>query len=179
MVAGFVPAAIFGLLFKVDPFVRWLWQDPEMTTNDVVRMIWQADDLNPREIGDLKLAITTGVVAAVSAGWFFFTMLFYRKDEKPYVDQVEEFFTDMATPIKPEEAELGGHSNEARQYGVLGNLCLIYGVFILLLILVPNEPSGRFVIFCSGAVITGVGLFLKTLSKRSRQKAEADAALQS
>jgi Na+/proline symporter len=170
MVAGFVPAAILGLLFKVEPFVQWLWRDPNMTTDEVIRMIWQTPDLNAREIGDLKIAITTGVVAVICTGWFFLTMLFYRKDEKPYVDQVDEFFTDMATPVQPHELELGDHDNESRQYMVLGNLCLVYGVFILLLILIPNEPSGRLIIFCCGAIITGIGLFLRTLSKRSQEE---------
>jgi hypothetical protein len=110
------------------------------------------------------------VVAAVSTGWFFFTMFFYRKDEQPYVDQVDKFFTDMKTPIQPEEAELGGHSNEARQYAVLGNLCFGYGIFVLLLIFVPNEVTGRLIIFCCGAIITSIGYLLRTLSKRSREK---------
>ena len=26
--------------------------------------------------------------AVICAGWFFFTMLFYRKDERPYVEQI-------------------------------------------------------------------------------------------
>jgi solute:Na+ symporter, SSS family len=171
MVAGFVPAAILGLLFQFEGVVQWLWQNPEMTTAEVIRMIWRTPDLNAREIGDLKLAITTGVVAAVSVGWFFFSMLFYRKDEKPYVDQVDEFFHDMNTPIQPEEVELGGHSNEARQCAVLGNLCFGYGIFMLLLIFVPNETQGRLIILCCGAVITGIGLLLKAVGKRARVKA--------
>ncbi len=170
MMAGFVPAAILGLLFKVNPVVQWLWQNPEMTTDDVIRMIWQTPDLNAREIGDLKIAITTGVVAVICTGWFFLTMLFYRKDEKPYVDQVEEFFTDIATPVQAHELELGDHDNESRQCTVLGNLCLVYGTFILLLILIPNELTGRLIIFCCGVIITGIGLFLKTLSKRSQEE---------
>ena len=171
MVAGFVHASILALLFKVNPVVKWLWQDPEMTTNDVIMMIWRNPDLNPREIGDLKIAITTGVVAAVSAGWFFLTMLFYRKDEKPYVDQVNEFFTDMATPVQAHELELGDHDSESRQCGVLGNLCLVYGAFIMLMILIPNKPAGRLIIFCCGAIISTVGFVLKALSKRSRDEA--------
>ena len=170
MVAGFVPAAILGLLFKVNPVVQWLWQNPEMTTDDVIRMIWQTADLNAREIGDLKIAITTGVVAAICTGWFFLTMLFYRKDKKPYIDQVDEFFNDMATPVQTHELELGDHDNESRQCTVLGNLCLVYGAFILLLIFVPNELAGRLIIFCCGAIITGIGLILKVLGKRSQEK---------
>ena len=109
-------------------------------------------------------------MAAVSTGWFFFTMLFYRKDERPYVDDVDKFFTDMDTPIQPEERELAGHSNEARQCAVLGNLCFGYGVFMLLLIFVPNESAGRLIIFCCGAIIAGIGWFLKILGKRSRER---------
>ena len=168
MVAGFVPAAILGLLFKVNPFVRWLWQNPEMTTDDVIRMIWQTADLNAREIGDLKIAITTGVVAVICAGWFFLTMLFYRKDEKPYVDQVDEFFTDMATPVQAHELELGDHDNESRQYMVLGNLSLVYGAFILLLVYIPNELSGRRIIYCCGVIISVIGFILTFVSKRKR-----------
>ncbi len=170
MVAGFVPAAILGLFFQVEWFVQWVWQNPEMTTGDVIGMIWQTADLSDREIRNLKLALTTGVVAAVSTGWFFFTMLFYRKDEKSYVDDVDKFFHDMNTPIQPEEQELRGHSNEARQCAVLGNLCFGYGVFMLLLIFVPNEPAGRLIIFCCGAIIAGIGWFLKILGKRSRER---------
>ncbi len=170
MVAGFVPAAILALFFKVEWFVQWVWQNPAMTTDEVIRIVWRSADLNAREIGDLKIAITTGVVAAVSTLWFFLTMLFYRKDEHPYVDEVEIFFQDMNTPIQPDERQLGGHSNEARQYTVLGNLCLGYGIFILLLILVPNPMSGRLIIFCCGAVIAGIGLFLKQRAKRVNPK---------
>ncbi len=171
MVAGFVPAAVLVLLFKVDPVVQWLWRNPEMTTNDVIIMIWRAPDLNTREIDYLKIAITTGVVAVICAGWFFLTMLFYRKDEKPYVDQVDEFFKDMTTPVQADELELGDHDNESRQCAVLGNLCLVYGTFIILLILIPNEPAGRLIIFCCGIIISMIGFILKALSKRSRDEA--------
>ena len=37
-------------------------------------------------------------------------MLFNRNDEKPYVDQVDEFVTDMAAPVRAHEQELGDHT---------------------------------------------------------------------
>lgn len=174
MIAGFVPAAICGLLFKVDQVVQFLSQNPDLTTNDVAMKIWMifggSPDLNSRELGDLKLAITTGLVVVFSMGWFYFTRVFYRKDEQPYVAQVDQFFEDMATPIQPEEHELGGHDNESRQCSVLGNLCLVYGVFISLLVFIPNAVSGRLIIFCCGAFITGVGVILRILSERKKVK---------
>ena len=171
MLAGFVPASILGLLFQVNGVSQWLWQDPEMNSSKLVTLICQCPDLNPREIGDLKIAITTGVVCIVSVGWFFLTMLFYRKDEKPYVDLVEDFFQDMHTPIQTEEHELDVYDNEARQCGVLGNLCFVYGVFVTLLILIPeNNIQERLIILCCGGVITVIGLLLKHLAKRSCMK---------
>jgi solute:Na+ symporter, SSS family len=169
MVAGFVPAAILGLLFKVEPVVQWLWRDPDMTTDEVIRIIWRASDLNPREIGDLKIAITTAMVALVCTGWFFLTMLFYRKDKKPYVDQVDDFFKEMATPIQPEERELDSHDNDSRQCVVLSNLCLIYGAFIFLLVFIPNEMTGRIIIFGCSAIVVGIGLFIKRLGRKYAQ----------
>ena len=38
-------------------------------------------------------------------------MLFNRKDDKPYVDQVDEFVTDMAAPVRAHELELGDHTS--------------------------------------------------------------------
>jgi len=171
MLAGFIPALIIGLLFQVDGVVQFLWQDPSMTSNALIGMICHVPDLNPREIGDLKIILTTGVVTVICCGWFFFSMLFYRKDNKAYVEQVDKFFKDMETPIQEQEHELSVYDNEARQSNVLGNLCLVYGLFVLLLVLIPNEPVGRLIIFCCGLVIAGIGLLLKYLAKRSREKA--------
>ncbi len=172
MLAGFVPAAILGLLFQVDGVAQWLWQNPDMNSDALVGVICRCGDLNPREIGDLKITITTGVVSVISVGWFFMTMLFYRKDEKPYVDQVDDFFKDMRTPIQVDEHELGVYENEARQSNVLGNLSLVYGGFITLLVLIPeNNLQGRLIIFCCGGVIVAIGMILKYFSKRSRKKA--------
>ena len=119
--------------------------------------------MNSREVGDLKIAIATGVVAVVCVGWFFLTMLFYRKNEQPYVEQVDDFFKDMATPIRPDEHELGGHDNESRQCAVLGNLCLVYGAFIMLLVLIPNEASGRLIILSCSGIVVAIGLALRML----------------
>ena len=99
-------------------------------------------------------------------------MLFNRNNEKPYVYQVDEFVTHMAAPVPAHELELGSHDNESRQCAVLGNLCLVYGAFITLLILIPNKPAGRLIIFCCGAIIAGIGLILKALSKRARDKTQ-------
>jgi hypothetical protein len=53
-----------------------------------------------------------------------------------------------------------GAANDAQQYRALGIMCLIYGAFILLLVLIPNPWQGRlWMMFCSGALL-GVGALL-------------------
>ena len=170
MIAGFIPALILGLFFKIEPFVQWLWKNPEMTTDEVVRIIWPTSDLNSREIGDLKIAITTGVVAVFCTAWFFFSKLFYREDKKDYVQEVDKFFEDMKMPIQADEYELGRHSNEQRQYSVLSNLCLVYGAVILLLIFIPNPTSGRISILCCGLLVTAIGYLLRLIGNRVGRK---------
>ncbi|HOL32076.1 MAG TPA: hypothetical protein PK052_08840 [Anaerohalosphaeraceae bacterium] len=170
MLAGFLPAFFLGLLFQVDGVVQFLWQDPNRTTADLIRYVCRMPDLNASEVADMKIALTTGIVAVICCGWFFLSMLFYRKNDTPYIHQVSEFFQDMARPIGPDEYELDMHANELRQCTVLGNLCLIYGCFVALLVFVPNKPAGRLIILCCGSIITGIGLALRYAAGRSAAK---------
>ena len=63
---------------------------------------------------------------------------------------------------------LGGHDDESRQCAVLSNLCLVYGGFVLLLVLIPNPLAGRLIILCCSSIVAAIGLFLKSLSRRYR-----------
>jgi hypothetical protein len=59
---------------------------------------------------------------------------------------------------------------------LLGALCLVYGVFILLLMLIPNRLNGRLAfLFCGGVVFT-IGAILFAVSKRRTREAEAVTA---
>jgi hypothetical protein len=49
---------------------------------------------------------------------------------------------------------------------LLGGLCLVYGAFILLLLLIPNRFNGRLCfLFCGGVIFT-IGAILFLISKR-------------
>ncbi len=172
MLAGFIAAMGLRLMFW-DKFLQFLWKNPEMTSKNLLGMLWGGADLRPQEIDDLNLAITMGVISAASVGWFFITMLFYRKDNKQYIEQVDKFFKDMDTPISKDENELSGYDNDARQYNVLGNLCLVYGIFISLLVLVPNPLKGRLCILVCGSVVVGTGIILKKIGLGLKKKALA------
>ncbi|MCE5186355.1 MAG: hypothetical protein LLF76_09545 [Planctomycetaceae bacterium] len=125
-----------------------------------------------QELGDLNIAMTTGVLFAVCILWYFGTMFFYRQRPVEYVKQVDHFFEEMQTPIDMETEHGPTYVNDSRQYNVLGWLCSIYGLFILLLILIPNSLQARLGILFCGVTIGGTGLLLKLIARRLRKKGQ-------
>ncbi len=157
LVVGF----LFALLLRVN-------LTPEFMTS----LFHPRTPFGEQEFADLKIALTTGVLATVCTGWFFLTMLFYRHEGTDYARQVDEFFVEMSTPVNTVEEHGPSYDNDARQYNVLGLLCLIYGSFVLLLMLVPNEMNERLMILLVGGVIALAGLILKGIARRIRVKIE-------
>ena len=127
-----------------------------------------------QEIPDMILAVTTGGLFAICTIWYFGTMLFYRKDKQEYVKQVDAFFEEMNTPID-KAVESDDFDNDVRQYAVLGNLCLIYGAFVLLLILIPNPMQARLCITFCGCMIAGAGLIIKAIGAYKKRKLKHDS----
>ena len=68
------------------------------------------------------------------------------------------------------EEHLGEHESDSRQYGVLGKLCLIYGGFVMLLILIPNDWQSRLYISICGLLIVLTGVVLRSKGARIRKK---------
>jgi len=138
-------------------------------TDNMIKILWRCPDLNKNEIDDLNIAITTAVVAFLCFGWFFLSMLFYKKNDSEYVEQVDRFFKEMDTPISETENELD-QDCDVRQYRVIANLCIIYGSFLLLLILIPNKLFGRFLIVICGGFMVGAGIILKLIGNHIKKR---------
>jgi hypothetical protein len=75
----------------------------------------------------------------------------------------------MQTPVNFEKEE--GAGNDVQQYRTLGLMSLIYGAFILLLVLIPNSPLGRLGMFACAGTMLGVGGLLYWNSRRLKAKA--------
>jgi len=138
--------------------------------SELIKKIWNSPDLTIRETGDLKIALTTAIVAGVCVIWFYLSTFFYNKNDKEYSIKVEKFFTEMNTPVAEGENEADTYEGDCRQYRALGNLCVVYGVFVLLLILIPNKPFDRFIIFICGAIMTGIGIAIMLLERYTKRK---------
>jgi len=89
---------------------------------------------NESEATYLRLGVTTlgGTVLAGSV-WYFFTSLFYEGSSVEHREEVEKFFLNLRTPVE----KTGVEGVQSTLYKLLGGLCLVYGGFILLLILIP------------------------------------------
>ena len=123
-----------------------------------------------QELNDLNIAITTGMLFLVCTIWYFSTMLFYPHVDPTYEQQVEDFFIEMNTPLSRKEAQTAQPENDYRQYHVLGQLCLIYGGFVMLLNFIPNTWESRIYISLCGSLILIVGMILKGQALRIKKR---------
>ncbi|MGJ8650194.1 MAG: sodium:solute symporter family transporter [Opitutaceae bacterium] len=162
MIVGFVVSVFLHLGFS-----QW-------GLSDYISANWDPDlPLNGQETGDLKIAVTTGVIFVSCSAWFFFTSIFHKYSSQEYKDQVDDFIEEMNTPIDRSTEHEPDYESDRRQYSVLSNLCLVYGGLTLLLIAVPNEMSDRMLIFACGGVIILVGLLLRSIARKKPVHVEA------
>jgi len=159
---------IFGLFYRRTPgwsawstalvagAASWLlgrWITPSLFQH---WMGWQRP-LTADETTYLQLAITTlGGTVLVGSGWYFFTSLFYQAGPTEHRERVDAFFRDLETPV----AKHGAPGVQTSIYRLLGALCLVYGGFILLLMLIPNSFTGRLCFLFCGGMIFGAGVLL-------------------
>jgi solute:Na+ symporter, SSS family len=171
---------IYGLFYKRTPgWSAWStalvagaasWLLGHYVTPEVFQQwVGWTKPLSADEATYLKLAVTTlGGTVIVGSAWYFFTSLFYKASPQEYHARVDAFFQNLRTPV--DKHGVGGVQTAV--YKLLGALCMVYGGFILLLILIPNRFSGRLAFLFCGGVIFGVGAILFAASKRkARQSA--------
>lgn len=104
-------------------------------------------------------------IITVGTAWFFGTRLFYERSPAAYKQRVEEFFAEMHRPV--DFAREIGENSDNHQAFALSKLCLAYGVFVALLVLIPNPLIGRgCILFCSLALI-GTGWLLHRSTKKT------------
>jgi Na+/proline symporter len=122
-------------------------------------MGWADAPLTAREESDWGLLSGVLLNAFVCSAWFLGCCLFARTRQQEEIERVGRFFKEMQTPVEFDK-ELGtGPSNDAQQYRTLGLMCLVYGSFVFLLVLIPNPWLGRLsMMFCSAALLAVGGL---------------------
>jgi hypothetical protein len=170
---------IFGLFYKRTPgWSAWstalvagvaTWLLGRYVTPEIFqRWMGWATPLNPDEATYLKLAVTTlGGTVITGSAWYFMTSLFYKAAPAAEQHRIETFFRDLRTPVD----KRGVEDVQAAVYKLLGALCMVYGGFILFLVLIPNRIAGRLSFLFCGGVIFGVGALLAFRARRTASSA--------
>ncbi len=103
---------------------------------------------------------------ALGTTWFLFTTLFWKKSPPADRERVERFLTRLDTPIDFAAEEGAGAANDARQAAAVGWLCVAYGSFVILLVLIPNPLTGRLAFLGCGGLVAGIGAVLVRQGRR-------------
>jgi SSS family solute:Na+ symporter len=127
-----------------------------------------AAPLKPEETTEAFLIVTAFGVIIVCVAWYFFTSLFYESSPTEYKANVEEFFGRLKKPI--EDMTVEQVKENTKVVGAIGWLCMIFGGFVLLMMLVPNEGIKRLAFLFSGGSIFGVGWLLRNVAKRRENR---------
>ena len=125
--------------------------------------------LKPEEVTQTFLIATAFGVIFVSMAFFFFTTLFYEKTSPEYQANADKFFSELKRPIEDLTEEQVKENHKV--VGAIGVLCMIFGSFVLLLVLVPNEGMKRLAFLFCGGIVLGVGWLLRRVSRRHQGKA--------
>jgi len=105
------------------------------------------------------------IAAFVSA---FASMPFYKYSTKEYKDRVDDFFADLNRPIDFEKEV--GKGNDYAQLNMMGNVSVAGGLFLSVLLLVPNPIGGRMAVLFVCGTVTLVGALLKWAAAREKRK---------
>ncbi len=119
----------------------------------------------PEELTEFTVIATVGSMLVMCVGWFFFTTLFYDRSPADYRATVDEFFARLKTPL-PDDPAAAVKENHGF-VGAVGRLCFIYGGFLMLLVVIPNSPLGRFCYLACGGVILLIGALMVRSHRRN------------
>jgi hypothetical protein len=125
--------------------------------------------LNGREASDWATLAGSLMNIVVGSAWFLLASMVAPRRSVEERQRVDAFFAKMHTPVdfEREERSAGSDNVQAR---VMGMLCLLYGAFITLLVLIPNPLTGRLAFAFCGLVMFGIGWLLWRAGTRGRRR---------
>lgn len=143
---GFCISFLIKLYFDPVWFCQLLNFDPILTENEKNEII-------------LFTVILLNVT--ISTLWFLFTKRFYKHSNNDLKETIEDFYKKMETPLE-QNHEIQNMEND----NTMGNLCIVYGVLLALMLLVPNPIQGRVAFFACATILLLIGFILR----KSKQK---------
>lgn len=151
VLAGLGCAVLSQAFFDSALVASWLGLDRELTTRETI---------------DSRYLFISVATWGGSTGWFFLTTLFWKTAAESHRSRIESLFDDLSRPV--DHMAEGGENQDAMQYRIIGWLCLVMGGFLLLCILIPNPPEGRWSFALIGGVLSVVGGLSLRAARRSQ-----------
>ena len=100
---------------------------------------------------------------SIASAWFLGSTLFWKRTSPRYQADVATFFTRLNTPVDFDREEGAQQANDAQQQTAIGGLAVAYGIFVLLLVFIPNPLLGRLAfIGCGGGVLVIGALLIRS-----------------
>ncbi len=124
--------------------------------------------LTATERNDLLLVVTALGSSVMGIVVFFGSGFFYSSASAEERERGAAFFGQLRRPLQMEEQPAQSDEPVCR---LVGSLCVVFGGFILLLVLVPNRLSGRCCFLLIGAIMAGAGELLRRTARRKRAAA--------
>jgi solute:Na+ symporter, SSS family len=118
-----------------------------------------------------ELSFQQGVFGGLLVGSssFLVTRFFWSGAPADYREQVEAFFTRMHTPVDFEKEV--GQANDYMQLRMIGWFTVAVAAFIGLLLLIPNNLTGRLSILFVAGTVMAMGIALTVAGYRRRKSA--------
>lgn len=135
---------------------------PEM----VQQVLGLNQPLSAREFAEMK-SVTLGVVGhmLITMPFFVLSQFFYKEPSPQRAKEIEEFFTNIDTEVIVVDTA-DSIKADNKQHEILGKMLIYAGIFLALLVFIPNPMWGRMLFILLAAIIGGIGvLLLKTRKK--------------
>jgi len=110
------------------------------------------------------LASVLGVVL-IAGGWYLWSTRFYERTSKESQERDAAFFERINTPLITQKGSAESEEIDSQQRELIGKLCLVYGGFIMLMAVIPNDLEGRVCFLFCGGVVAVTGWCLRAASK--------------
>ncbi len=123
--------------------------------------------LSMREFAEMK-SITMGVTGHIfiTGSFFLCTQFFYKEPTGTRAMEINEFFTNVATPVLSEQNKQTVEMDKKQQQ-LLGKVLVAASIALCLLILIPNPLWGRLLYVLMAAIIAFIGYLLLKASKNN------------
>lgn len=154
MAMPFIVPLTLGMLIRDTP--RWAgwstvllgvltsWQiENILPAQTLAAWLGVARELSPREVADLEFAASIAGIVTVCSLWFVGSRWMQSSGGRAASHQLSVDFFEKVERRVDFEREHGGAGSDGTQFRLLGWICLVYGSFFLVMMLIPNSLVGR------------------------------------